>query len=87
MINGSVRDGDGRPVAGARVMFTTSPVPVPDIAALTDAAGRFSLDAPVAGDYELLVVDDVHAPLPVQVTVPGGGATDAAFADVDVVLR
>jgi hypothetical protein len=38
-------------VAGARVVITASPVPVPEIAAVTDAEGRFTLAAPAPGEY------------------------------------
>jgi len=43
VISGIVRDPNGRPVADARIYFIGGPVPLPDIAALTDAAGAFSL--------------------------------------------
>ncbi|MDF2731368.1 MAG: hypothetical protein K0T01_3159, partial [Acidimicrobiia bacterium] len=36
---------DDSPVIEARVFFGTSPVPMPDIATLTDEDGRFSLYA------------------------------------------
>jgi hypothetical protein len=38
-------------VHGARVFITEAPVSVPDIAALTDADGRFTLAAPRPGRY------------------------------------
>lgn len=53
VIRGEVRDRNGDPVAGARVVISESPVPVPEIAAVTDAAGRFTLSAPAAGSYGL----------------------------------
>ncbi|WP_369217139.1 carboxypeptidase-like regulatory domain-containing protein [Streptomyces flavofungini] len=52
-ITGVVRDASGAPVAGAHVLFTAGPRPLPDIAALTDAEGRFSLGAPAPGSYTL----------------------------------
>lgn len=52
-ITGIVRDASGTPVTGAHVLFTEGPRPLPDIAAVTDAEGRFSLAAPVAGQYTL----------------------------------
>lgn len=52
-ITGVVRDASGTPVTGAHVLFTSGPRPLPDIAALTDTEGRFSLTAPTAGDYTL----------------------------------
>lgn len=39
----------------ARVSFIAGPVPLPDIAALTDIDGTFSLSAPVAGEYDIEV--------------------------------
>jgi hypothetical protein len=51
VISGVVRGPDGRPIANARVYFTSGPVPLPEIAAITDASGEFSLTAPVPGDY------------------------------------
>ena len=53
IISGVVRGPDGAPVAGARVYFVDSPAALPDIAALTDAGGRFRLAVPVPGIYRL----------------------------------
>ena len=50
-ISGSVIDAQGAPVDGARDFFTAGPVPLPDIAAVTGADGRFELTAPAPGDY------------------------------------
>ena len=51
VIAGTVVDAQGDPVHGARVFIADAPVPVPDIAALTDAEGRFMLTAPAPGRY------------------------------------
>lgn len=48
-----IRDRDGRPVRDARVAIEAAPVPVPDVAALTDAQGELTLSVPVAGRYRL----------------------------------
>jgi hypothetical protein len=56
-ILGRVVDADGEPVAGATVLFTSAPGPVPDIAALSGADGRFALDAPQPGHYVIAVRD------------------------------
>jgi hypothetical protein len=48
-----VRDSKGRPVSGARVYFIAGPGPLPDIAALTGADGKFALAAPASGKYEV----------------------------------
>lgn len=63
-----VHDADGNPVAGARVWLARAPVEVPDVAALTDAAGHATLGAPATGPYTIGAATD--------------GAT--ATADVDV---
>ena len=54
-IHGVVTDPSGQPVPGVVVMLAAAPVPVPDIAALTDESGKFSIMVPVPGDYRLLV--------------------------------
>jgi hypothetical protein len=54
-VSGRVVGPDANPVAGASVMFASGPVPLADIAQLTDAEGRFSLAAPVQGVYRILV--------------------------------
>ena len=53
IIDGTVTDPSGRPVAGAAVLIASSPTPVPDIAALTGEDGRFSITVPVPGAYRL----------------------------------
>jgi hypothetical protein len=52
-ITGVVRDPRGRPVSQARVYFIAGPVALPDIAALTNGQGEFSLSAPADGNYEV----------------------------------
>jgi Carboxypeptidase regulatory-like domain len=69
---GVVRGPDGEPVPQARVFIAGGPVPVPDIAALTDAEGRFALSLPAAGAYQLECVADGFAPLSTTVEVGGG---------------
>ena len=62
LIEGTVVDAQGEPVAGARVYFVEGPVPLPDIAGVTDAEGRFTLTAPAPGNYTLGgAFDDVAA--------------------------
>ena len=70
-IQGVVTDPSGQPVPGAVVMLAAAPVPVPDIAALTDTEGRFSIAVPASGPYRLLVrgvVDLVEIPVAVHGT-------------------
>ena len=68
-IIGTVLDAAGRPVAGARVYVKTSPVPVPDVAILTDAQGSFRLTAPSAGNYVIGASSDASGSGAVTVTV------------------
>ena len=58
VIAGVVVDARGNPVEEARVYFVEGPVPLPDIAALTDSDGRFALSAPVSGTYQLGVASE-----------------------------
>jgi hypothetical protein len=77
LVGGVVRDAAGAPIALARVSFTAGPAPLPDVAALTDAAGHFAITAPQPGRYEVTAFTD-----------DGGSA--AASVDVqatDVQLR
>ncbi len=77
IINGTVTDPSGHPVAGATVLIASAPVPVPDIAALTGADGAFSIAVPAPGAYRLVVRSQVDT---VEVTV------DIAAAEAQVVV-
>ncbi len=55
IISGRVAGKDGRPIAGANVMFAHGPVALPDIAQVTDATGAFALAAPADGSYRIVV--------------------------------
>jgi hypothetical protein len=68
-IAGVVVDAEGNPVEEARVYFVEGPVPLPDIAALTDSSGRFALSAPVSGTYQLGVSSEGSASSVQQKTV------------------
>ena len=57
-IAGVVVDAQGNPIEGARVYFVEGPVPLPDIAALTDSSGHFALSAPISGTYQLGVASE-----------------------------
>ena len=48
-------DQSARPVQMAAVTITNSPVPVPDIGALTGTDGQVSIGVPCAGDYGVMV--------------------------------
>jgi protocatechuate 3,4-dioxygenase beta subunit len=58
-ISGRVVDADGRAVGGARVMVSEAPGPVPDMAMLTDADGRFVIGAARPGRYTIAAISDV----------------------------
>ena len=62
IVAGVVRGPAGEQVVQARVFIARGPVPVPDIAALTDAEGRFTLSFPVQGSYEVACVAEEYAP-------------------------
>jgi hypothetical protein len=75
LIAGRVRDAHGQPVPAARVFFVSGPTALPDIAALTDDRGAFSLSVPVAGRYEIRAVSDPLGSATATVEVRGKGAT------------
>jgi hypothetical protein len=81
VISGAVRDGEGRPVAGARVYVVDAPGAVPDIAALTDESGRFALGTGPPGRY--VVEAAAEGCEPARATVD----TSEAASDLDVDLR
>src|ERR671915_2437319 len=58
VVAGMVVDAKGNPVEGARVYFVEGPVPLPDIAALTNSNGRFALSAPTSGTYQLGIASE-----------------------------
>jgi hypothetical protein len=68
VIAGMVGDAKGNPIKGARVYFVEGPVPLPDIAALTDDSGHFALSAPVSGTYQLGVASEGSAGLVQETT-------------------
>jgi hypothetical protein len=68
VIAGMVVDAEGNPIEGARVYFVEGPVPLPDIAALTDDSGHFALSAPVVGPYQLGVTSEGSAGLVQETT-------------------
>jgi hypothetical protein len=52
-IRGTVVDAARDPVGWATVWFASGDHPTPDIAAVTDDDGRFSLTAPAPGTYRI----------------------------------
>ena len=77
VVAGRVVDSDGRPIAGASVLFSASPVAVPDIAQLTGSDGSFAMAAPAAGHYRVSVRASGHAAAEREVEV--GAAAPAAL--------
>ena len=73
-ISGTVVDAGGRPVAQARVYAVKAPGPMPDIAALTDRQGRFTITAPLPGGYEIGCTSDAHGSATAAVRVDDGPA-------------
>lgn len=71
VVSGCVIGPDRQPVKGAHIMFARGPVALPDIAQICDAAGKFSLTAPVAGIYSLLVTAPGFLPVEREVKVSG----------------
>jgi hypothetical protein len=90
LVNGEVRGPDGRPVEGARVVITASPVPMPEIAPVTDAEGRFAMAAPAPGEYAFSAYTDgpggpatgsVHVPHPAAGAEPASLPSSATVAE------
>jgi Carboxypeptidase regulatory-like domain len=71
LISGVVLEPDGKPAPLARLYFVSGPRPLPDIAALTDANGSFSLSVSTPGTYELECLLDGFAPKRVTIKVSG----------------
>lgn len=71
VLAGVVRGPAGEPVPLARVYVAGGPVPVPDIAALTDAEGRFAMSLPAPGTYEVACAAEGYAPSSATVEVAG----------------
>ncbi len=72
IISGIVYDPDEHPVAQARVYFKSGPEPLPDIAALTNDDGEFSLSAPCSGTYQIGIAADDFSPISVMATATDG---------------
>jgi hypothetical protein len=78
LVTGVVVDAGGNPIKDARAYFLQGPVPVPDIAALTDRDGRFTLSAPVPGTYELQVAAEDFSPTTKVLNLTGESRLDIA---------
>jgi protocatechuate 3,4-dioxygenase beta subunit len=76
LISGRVVETSGKPVANARVLFVSAPQPLPDIAAVTDQTGRFSLAAPAPGAYTIELAADGFQSKRITVAIVGSEAKD-----------
>jgi hypothetical protein len=76
-VEGRVVDPAGAPVAGARVTIVESPAPMPEMAILTGADGRFALNLP-PGQFTLRADGDEG---------DWGMATFDSEAGVEIVLK
>lgn len=72
LISGVVSDNSGEPIAEARIYFTDSPMPMPDIAMLTDSNGKFTLSVPLTGKYGIGCYADGFAPKTTTVMIESG---------------
>lgn len=59
-ISGRVTSASGEPIARARLAFTDSSVPMPEIAYTTNANGEYGMTVP-RGEYTLVVTADGYA--------------------------
>lgn len=71
VVAGVVRGPADEPVPQARVYIASGPVPVRDIAALTDADGRFTMSLPATGTYDLACTAEGYTPASTTVEVAG----------------
>ena len=73
LIYGNVKDEKGNPISEARVSFVGGPVPLTDIAALTDNKGKFVITAPTPGEYIIEVVSEGFDPCRVKISTGDSG--------------
>ena len=74
LVHGTVRRPGGQAVAGARLMWLDSPLPMPDTAALSQSDGSFVLGVPVVGRYRLACQTDRHGQVQADIDVGPSGA-------------
>jgi hypothetical protein len=73
LLSGRVVDELGAPIGEASVSVSRAPQPVPDIAALSDAFGRFSLDLPAPGAYVITCRAEGYEVKALEVDIGHGG--------------
>ena len=74
-IQGTVIDVDGKPVAGMRVSIVSGTVGFPEILALTDERGRYSIGSVPAGTFEVAVHDEEGSRVGLESIVVHDGET------------
>jgi hypothetical protein len=74
-IEGTVIDVDGKPVAGMRVSIVSGTVGFPEILALTDERGRYSIGSVPAGTFEVAVHDEEGSRVGLESIVVHDGET------------
>jgi hypothetical protein len=75
VIKGTVIDVDGKPVAGMRVSIVSGTVGFPEILALTDERGRYSIGSVPAGTFEVAVHDEEGSRVGLESIVVRDGET------------
>jgi hypothetical protein len=80
LIRGTVRDQAGAAVEAARVLLVDGPGPFPDLAALTDSQGRFTLSVATAGRYVVQCHAEGFEPA-------SAGATASPLAEIPVEIQ
>jgi hypothetical protein len=71
-ISGRVLDASERPIPMARIYFISGPTALPDVAALTNEDGQFTLSAPCGGNYEISITADDFVSTTLRVTLKQG---------------
>jgi hypothetical protein len=79
LIHGVVTDERDMPIEWVSVLFVEAPIDLPDIAALTDDHGEFTVSVPTPGRYRLRFQAVDHQPATVTV--------DVADQDVSISCR
>lgn len=79
LVSGLVHDENGQPVPMARVFFVSGPGSLPDIAALTDDHGAFTVSVGLSGTYQLQCVADGFHPTKLEVFLSGGHTAHVMF--------
>ncbi len=78
IITGKVLDSKRNAISGARVFFSAGPGALPDIAALTNQEGEFSLPAPIPGTYTIEFAADGFRETRDTLTIPGDSTSGLA---------